>query len=194
MAETMLIRMRFQMSGGRHDNRPWPPAGTDFEVPAWEGRDLIRGEMADPADEQARKDWQAEQERRAGPSPGHPSKLDPRPAADPGASVPAVLSEPAETAAGPVAKPGRAGDPEPEPEPSAAGSVAGNRAGEAGSTAEEAGAAEPVTEPPAPGPDVPGPSSPKQAWISYAVTQGAEPDTASAMTKADLMSRYGGRL
>jgi hypothetical protein len=41
----------------------------------------------------------------------------------------------------------------------------------------------------------PGPSAPKQAWIDYAVNvHGADQATAAAMTKADLMSRYGGRL
>jgi hypothetical protein len=40
----------------------------------------------------------------------------------------------------------------------------------------------------------PSPGDPKQAWIDYAVTQGADVHQAGAMTKADLMSRYGGRL
>lgn len=76
-----------------------------------------------------------------------------------------VVSEPAATAAGPVT-------PEPAPEP--------------------APGPEPEPEPeelPAPGP-----ADPKAAWIEYAISQGAKRDTAAAMTKADLMSRYGGRL
>jgi hypothetical protein len=40
----------------------------------------------------------------------------------------------------------------------------------------------------------PPPSAPKQAWIDFAVSQGATADQAGSMTKADLMSRYGGRL
>jgi hypothetical protein len=40
----------------------------------------------------------------------------------------------------------------------------------------------------------PAPSGPKQSWVDYAVSQGATADEAAAMTKADLMSRYGGRL
>lgn len=64
-------------------------------------------------------------------------------------------------------------------------------------------APEPASEPargPEPGPVVapetgqPAPADPKQVWIDYAVSQGLSPDEAAAMTKADLMSRYGGRL
>ena len=40
----------------------------------------------------------------------------------------------------------------------------------------------------------PKPSDPKQAWVDYAMGQGATEDEANSMTKADLMSRYGGRL
>lgn len=40
----------------------------------------------------------------------------------------------------------------------------------------------------------PAPADVKQAWVDYAVSQGADPGQAAAMTKADLMSRYGGRL
>jgi hypothetical protein len=42
--------------------------------------------------------------------------------------------------------------------------------------------------------EAPGPGDPKQAWIDYAVASGADVHQAGAMTKADLMSRYGGRL
>ena len=31
------------MTSGRHDGRVWPPAGVDFEVPDWEGEDLVNG-------------------------------------------------------------------------------------------------------------------------------------------------------
>lgn len=39
----MIIRMFHTMSSGRHDGRVWPPAGVDFEVPDWEGEDLVNG-------------------------------------------------------------------------------------------------------------------------------------------------------
>ena len=39
----MIIRMFHQMSSGRHDGRTWPPPGVDFEVPDWEGHDLVDG-------------------------------------------------------------------------------------------------------------------------------------------------------
>jgi hypothetical protein len=60
---------------------------------------------------------------------------------------------------------------------------------------------EPAQEPPpAPAEAAPPPSRPpsphasKQHWIDYAVTRGEDPATAAAMAKADLMSKYGGRL
>jgi hypothetical protein len=40
----------------------------------------------------------------------------------------------------------------------------------------------------------PAPHDIKQKWIDYAVLCGENPDTARDMTKADLMSKYGGRL
>ncbi len=60
-------------------------------------------------------------------------------------------------------------------------------------------AAGPLPSPPEPEPDpeppsAPGPADPKAEWIGYAISRGADPDTAGRMTKADLMSRYGGRL
>ena len=42
--------------------------------------------------------------------------------------------------------------------------------------------------------DPPAPGDIKQKWIDYAITQGEDPATAAAMTKADLMSKHGGRL
>jgi hypothetical protein len=35
-------------------------------------------------------------------------------------------------------------------------------------------------------------NSPKAAWVEYAVTQGANRETAEAMKKADLITAYGG--
>jgi hypothetical protein len=37
----MIIQMAWQMSGGRYDDRSWPPPWTDFEVPDEEGRGLV---------------------------------------------------------------------------------------------------------------------------------------------------------
>ncbi len=62
----------------------------------------------------------------------------------------------------------------------------------------EAQVPEPVFAPggpiPGDGPEPPKPADPKQAWMDYAVTQGMTEDQAGMMTKADLMSRFGGRL
>jgi len=108
---------------------------------------------------------------------------------------------------------GAAAEPEPEPEPDPGpepvaeippGTLAEpwpeqgtGVAAEAGLTAEPVVvAADPPAEPEAVQPAVaPPPSAPKQAWIDYAVqAHAADPAEAGAMTKADLMSRYGGRL
>lgn len=43
-------------------------------------------------------------------------------------------------------------------------------------------------------PEPPRPADSKADWIAWAVSQGASEDAASAMTKADLMSKFGGRL
>jgi hypothetical protein len=43
-------------------------------------------------------------------------------------------------------------------------------------------------------PEPPRPSDPKQDWVDYAVICGLDADKAAAMSKADLMSRFGGRL
>jgi hypothetical protein len=43
-------------------------------------------------------------------------------------------------------------------------------------------------------PEPPRPSDPKQDWVDYAADRGLARDKAEAMSKADLMSRYGGRL
>ena len=52
----------------------------------------------------------------------------------------------------------------------------------------------PVPEPEDEDPDPPRPSDPKQDWVDYAQSRGMSPVTAAAMSKADLMSRFGGRL
>lgn len=37
----MIIKMVYEMSGGRYDDRAWPPTWTDFEVPDAEGEGLV---------------------------------------------------------------------------------------------------------------------------------------------------------
>jgi hypothetical protein len=176
----MLVRMLLQVSGGRN-GVPWPPENETIEVPDAEGADLIRAEVAVAAgkDAKAVMDRLAEQ-----PVPGRPSKLDARP--------PSQI-EGEELAARAAAEqgdpPAVAATEEPPGElPSLAPDVADkDEAGGAGNAEEDAAESSPVAE-------APGPSAPKQAWINYAISTGADPDKAAAMTKADLMSRYGGRL
>lgn len=190
----MLIRMKQQMSGGRHDGKPWPPPFTPFEVPDWEGRDLILGGMADPYGKDAE---QAARKLREQPTAGHPSKLDEREADAPAEAEPAPEL------------PGLAGAEADEGGPGDGAADAGQAAAEAPADPAPPGAATPAEAVPAedappgnapaetsPAEDVPAPTpaSPKQAWVDYAVSQGADVHAALQMTKADLMSRYGGRL
>jgi hypothetical protein len=193
----MWIQMLIGISGGRADDRPWPPVGEEIEVPDHEGEDLVRARHAlfvrpsfvppPPA-------------APPPPAPPHPRPAEP-------ASV--VVSEPAQTAAGPKAPQVRAPEPatrnerehprehSPGHAPQAPKEVIAPPAPPAAPVPPAATAAavapEPAVaaeEPPAP----PAPADPKAAWIAYAVSQGAQPDRAAMMTKADLMSRYGGRL
>jgi hypothetical protein len=157
----VIVAMTMHMSGGRHDDRPWPPAWTEFEVPDWEGAELVRARLAVFV-------------RDSVPPP-------------PAAPAAPVVSEPSATAHGPVAQAKLGAEVEVPVEVAAdiweplppVSEVTGQE------TVRESG--QDVPEPPAP-------SAPKQAWISYAVSQGAPADRAAAMSKADLMSRYGGRL
>jgi hypothetical protein len=43
--------MLMTMSGGRYDNRPWPPYYGTIDVPQWEADQLIGGQNAEYADE-----------------------------------------------------------------------------------------------------------------------------------------------
>lgn len=45
----MWVRMIEGISGGRHDGSQWPRKGGLLEVEDWEGRDLIKGQLALPA-------------------------------------------------------------------------------------------------------------------------------------------------
>lgn len=188
-SNTVKIRMRHQISGARHDGRAWPPPDTDFEVPEWEAHDLFRGGHADPAGQAAKDSWKAEQER-ATADDRHPSKLnrDPRPvsqveAETPGAELAGAMPEAEVRGTGEGAEEG-------EPDGGA------HRAGaESGMPAVVTGGAEEQGRPGPGSPDgAPAPSAPKQAWVDYAVSQGADVHAANGMSKADLMSRYGGRL
>lgn len=141
------------------------PDGSDW-------RDFPAGTEMDVAD------WEADELVRGAQVavliPGEPSEPVRLPGVPPGAQEDVTGTEPAAAADTAAAEPGddagaATGEPgEPEAEPAVAA----------------------TGEPPA----APVPSAPKQAWIDYAVAQGADPATAAAMTKADLMSRYGGRL
>jgi hypothetical protein len=291
----LTVRMHQQLSGGRHDGRPWPPAEEPFEVPEWEFADLIRGGMAVPHgrdSESAARDLDLGEHA----APGHPSKLDPRPetqvvaedltedererydagtlsaaeagaqpggdrasAADesrarsaqlraaeresaeayaeegvlgaPGSEVPGlyegdeavypagegvrpdsqaeaeapVYEDRAGNEAGASRSGSRRSGRKPGPEPSAAGPGAGSGAQDKGEDQAAAGPAEPAADPgpghvtapvtvDVPRGSAPAPSAAKQEWVDYAVSQGADVHAAGNMSKADLMSRYGGRL
>jgi hypothetical protein len=41
-----------QMSGPRHDGSDWPAFGAEFEVPDWEGPELVAGGLAVPVAEE----------------------------------------------------------------------------------------------------------------------------------------------
>lgn len=42
----MIIQMIYSMSGGRYDDRSWPPPGVNFEVPDEEGAGLVACQAA----------------------------------------------------------------------------------------------------------------------------------------------------
>jgi hypothetical protein len=171
------VRMLLYISGGRWDGRDWPPANETIEVPDWEAADLTRGRLAVYADDDHALPVRPAEPGQASepePEPEQASEPGPVPEMDPG-----TLASPADTAAGASAPP----------------------AGDQSETGQAEGATEPAE--PEAEPDVaaagdpvaaPAPAAVKQAWIDYAVSQGATPEEAAAMTKADLMSRYGGRL
>lgn len=162
---TRKVRMLVGVSGSRHDGRPWPPVDGEIEVPGWEADDLIAGGNAVPAGRRVK-------EKDAGWEPPG-TTLTTRPGDPETEDIPDAQAPVAEVAA--VPDPAAPRDPEDEHDRLEA--VAD-------------GTEQPEYRPPA----VPAPSEPKQAWIDYAVACGAEQDKAAAMTKADLMSRYGGRL
>ena len=182
------VRMAETLSGGGPGGRDWRdyPAGASLEVEDWEAEDLIRIRLAVP-------DPEGGKGVTAAPEPGAAA---PAAESEPGAGAPAAapedgtgvsplaqaspLAEVSGTAAGVLPAP----EPEPEPPPPLP--------------------PEPPPEPeplpvklPPPEPPVvlrPLPADPKQAWVDYAIAQGEDPDVAPRLTKADIMSKYGGRL
>jgi hypothetical protein len=185
----MLVRMRIGISGHRNGER-WPPVDATLDVPDAEGADLIRAELAAPYGKDAEALWDMLRDDFEGPRPGHPSKLDGRPASQVEGERLAAEALAADAVPGDVPEPPGyldAGD-------DGAEAGAGDDGAEAGAgdddQVQEPGEPDAVT----PAPVAPGPAAPKAAWIDWAVSQGADQDKAAAMTKADLMSRYGGRL
>jgi hypothetical protein len=183
------VRMLDYISGGRHDGREWPdPYRGDavIEVPDWEGEDLIRAHLA------ARVQPPAPAPPLPGPASAVAAEHGDRAAAE--ATRHLAAAQAARVPAAAQSLPGRPDVPGVPGQDFAAGAqaAAGGEAGEPGELAEPA--AEPSAVADGDPAVAPGPSAPKQAWIDWAVTQGAGPDQAAAMTKADLMSRYGGRL
>jgi hypothetical protein len=174
----MIIAMTITTSGGRHDDRPWPPAGVPLEVEDWEGEALVAQHNAVDLTGQVTRDQLA---------PG--SRLPETAYITP----PAPVSEPALTASGPVRE-----DPPPEPrEPPPDDPPGSHPASPPDELLREHLATDDDRQDSPPEPvqdDPPKPADPKQDWIDYAVSQGMGADQAAAMTKADLMSRFGGRL
>jgi hypothetical protein len=183
--------------------------GRDVSEPGLEG--MTEEERAEY--ETRMPGYTAPEEIRDEPVPGQPT-LD---APDPGQRFEAAGVGTAETPEGQAgAAAENAGETGTARDAAGAEAATGEGAGEAGrhrvtaesdapievsgdGTAESAQAGEPdaAGEPAAEGEqagDAPAPSAPKQAWVDYAVSKGADVHAASNSTKADLMSRYGGRL
>lgn len=165
----MIIRMIQNMSGGRYDNQQWPPAGIDFEVPDEEGEALIR-------------DRNALFVRHSAVAP------------EPVVIVEQIVSEPSPTGSGPIWSSAATGP---------AWSTPGDEKADkpAAKPALEKAAPEPTPDeiaheaaPLAQTPNRPKPSESKRLWEDYAVAKGMDPDDAVDSTKAELMSKFGGRL
>jgi hypothetical protein len=170
--------MRDHVSGGRWDGRDWPLANGEIEVPEWEARDLIAGGLAVPASGGA---GDSAVPAPQGEVPAHP---------EPGAGASAA----AEPEPAPSQLPGTPPEPDPVLPPEVSPVAGVSPVAEAAAIAEATQMPEPDPPPEEVPASPPAPNDVKQHWIDYAVTQGENPDTAMAMTKADLMSKYGGRL
>jgi hypothetical protein len=185
-----VVRMLQYISGGRHDGRDWPDpqrGDGEIEVPEWEARDLLAGRLAVPAGGGAGSS--------AAPAPQAEAPVQ----HEPGAGAAAVPPEPAPvpppevsavTEVSPVAEVAGERQALPGTPPEAPAAVAG--VPDAAALPEPEPVAETVMEELPAGP--PNPHDIKQRWVDYAVTRGEDPEIARDMTKADLMSKYGGRL
>lgn len=176
----MRVRMLYYISGGRHDGTRWPDPQREspfIDLADWEGRDLIRGGMAVIAQER--------------PAPVRAYEDEPVPPAGTSAVIrpeDSTVHEPA-----PSEPPVHRGLGAPQPELSAELSSQVTPP-PVSPPAQPAGIIETIAPGDAQSGEAPVPAAPKQAWIDWAITQGATEDGANGMTKADLMSRYGGRL
>jgi hypothetical protein len=194
MSEPVWVRMTITISGGRADGRDWPDRwGDAIDLPEEEALPLIRA--------------------------GNAIQVDPpeaaRPLPPPASQVPAPQSEPAGTARGPVIAGGTSfmptgpapvveADPArltPVSDPHAFAQMEPAVPGDAiaSTFAEYAqggaiGDDDDVPPLPADGMNQPKPADPKQAWVDYAMAHGETEDEANMQTKAQLMSKYGGRL
>lgn len=150
----------------RYDSRPWPGMGEDFEVPDWEGALLVKDGMAVFIRDSPVEEVLA-------------------PAAP--------VSEPASTAAGPVAEPVVPAEAVPALEPATPELVAPVAAEpEAPAQPVQDDVQDDVPEPEAPPP--PKTYAPKADWVDYAMAHGASEDEANLATKDLLIQVYGGRL
>ena len=94
-------------------------------------------------------------------------------------------------------KAAKAKEPEKAPEPTAHPRPTGwesEQYGQQATQEKKAPVKAPEPEPEPEPAEPPRPSDPKQDWIAYAQSRGMNPVTASSMSKADLMSRFGWRL
>jgi hypothetical protein len=176
------MRMRESLSGGRYDGRPWPPAGEKIDVPDWEyERSLAAG-------------WAVHADPDPEPAPPEPVKA---PEPEPVRVYASAHKPEPEEKYKPEPEPARVQARAPEPVRVPA-EVSRETAPEedAPRWQDEFGGSDPPGAPaPEPEPaEPPRPSDPKQDWIDYAADQGLDREKAAAMSKADLMSRYGGRL
>jgi hypothetical protein len=191
----MIIAMLISMSGGRDDDRPWPGVNLPFEVTDIEGEGLVRWGNAQNLTAQG---WTLD---KIPPHMRLPGTVH--------VSAPGPVSLPAGTAAGPADNPpAPPADNPPAPDPPLP------RVHDLPEDPRPASMTQPVDtemlgvddddpgvdgEPDDDPPERPKPADPKQAWIDYAVSGAPVADRipepqASGMSKADLMSRYGGRL
>jgi hypothetical protein len=160
----MIIAMTISMSGGRWDDRPWPGIGIPFEVTDEEAEGLIK--------------WHHAVKVADSPEPVKEH-----------VTAPAPVSLPAHTAAGPIPEPAPVAENEPEPAWIPDVEMVSP---EPGPDPEPPAAVQ--EDPPDAPAEPPKPADPKQAWFDYAIARGLTGKKIDEVTKADLMSQYGGRL